>query len=566
MGGRGRWSLAVLLAVWLAFGGLLIAPGTALAGNDAIMRTWQHTDAPVAAGKAGRTWMWGPALTDEMNETATNAPGGTRTVRYFEKSRMEIATDPAADPSSIWYITNGLLAKELVTGQLQTGASTFEPRKPAQVNVAGDPDDTTGPTYASFLSHLADPPLAGGAAITQRIDRAGVVHNDPAFANHGVTAAERLTVPGIDHQVASVFWEFMRSGGLVYEDGRYRDAALFPNPYYATGYPISEAYWADVRVGNTPKVVLVQVFERRVLTWTPDNAPGWRVEAGNVGSHYYQWRYGAAPPAGAPQIELPAVPDSPFMDDLEAELHGMVNGWAGQNAVSVTDLQTGRTISVGGDRQQPAACTIKVFIMVAIAEDISAGKYTTADVEDLVQSAMGPSNTGPARELIRIAGGGDINAGIHRINQIMQRVGMRDSILRHPPDYWGDYGYGDGDNYLTADDMNRGLEAIWEGRSGLSDWGRDYVLWSMTLAIPGQQYSLGGPLPDDTVLYHKIGLVYAPYDTWNDAGIVVFNRGGREYAYAISYLGSWGGNWLDAYYHGAEVSAVTWAAFSGEYR
>ena len=94
------------------------------------------------------------------------------------------------------------------------------------------------------------------------------------------------------------------------------------------------------------------------------------------------------------------------MDDLEAELHGMVNGWAGQNAVSVTDLQTGRTISVGGDRQQPAACTIKVFIMVAIAEDISAGKYTTADVEDLVQSAKGPSNTRPARELIPIARGG----------------------------------------------------------------------------------------------------------------------------------------------------------------
>lgn len=566
MGSRGRWSLAVVLAIWLALGGLLAAPGTALAGNDAIARTWLRTDAPVAAGKVGRTWMWGPALTAEMTETATDAPGGSRTVRYFEKSRMEVATDPAADPSSIWYITNGLLAKELVTGQLQTGATTFEPRQPAQVNVAGDMDDPTGPTYASFSSHLADPPLANGAAITQRIDRAGVVRDDASLASFGVTAAQRLTVPGIDHQIANVFWEFMRSSGLVYGDGRYRDAALFPNHYYATGYPISEPYWADVRVGGTPKVVLVQVFERRVLTWTPDNPPGWRVEAGNVGSHYYQWRYGAAPPAGAPQIELPTVPESVFMDGLEGQLQGLVNSWAGQNAVSVTDLQTGRTISINGDRQQPAACTVKVFIMVAIAEDISAGKYTTDDVDDLVHSAMGPSNTAPARELIRIAGGGDINAGIHRINEIMQRVGMRDSILRHPPDYWGDYGYGDGDNYLTANDMNRGLAAIWEGRSGLTDWGRDYVLWSMTLAIPGQQYSLGGPLPDDTVLYHKIGLVYAPYETWNDAGIVVFSRGGQQYAYAISYLGSWGPSWLDAYYHGADASAVTWDAFSEEYR
>ena len=39
------------------------------------------------------------------------------------------------------------------------------------------------------------------------------------------------------------------------------------------------------------KWVLVQAFERRVLTHAPDNPDGWRVEAGNVGQHYYQWRY-----------------------------------------------------------------------------------------------------------------------------------------------------------------------------------------------------------------------------------------------------------------------------------
>jgi hypothetical protein len=35
----------------------------------------------------------------------------------------------------------------------------------------------------------------------------------------------------------------------------------------------------------------VQVFERRVLTYTPSNPDGWKVEAGNVGLQYYQWRY-----------------------------------------------------------------------------------------------------------------------------------------------------------------------------------------------------------------------------------------------------------------------------------
>ena len=44
-------------------------------------------------------------------------------------------------------------------------------------------------------------------------------------------------------------------------------------------------------VGGIQHQVLVQVFERRVLTYTPSNPDGWKVEAGNVGQHYYTWRY-----------------------------------------------------------------------------------------------------------------------------------------------------------------------------------------------------------------------------------------------------------------------------------
>ena len=66
----------------------------------------------------------------------------------------------------------------------------------------------------------------------------------------------------------------------------------FLNPFYATGYPITEAYWATVKVAGVAQDVLVQCFERRCLTYTPGNAAGWEVEAGNVGQHYYAWRYG----------------------------------------------------------------------------------------------------------------------------------------------------------------------------------------------------------------------------------------------------------------------------------
>jgi hypothetical protein len=68
---------------------------------------------------------------------------------------------------------------------------------------------------------------------------------------------------------------------------------------FALGYPITEPYWTVIRIAGHDYLVLLQAFERRVLTYTPANPPGWRVEMGNVGRHYQDWRY-AAPPRGCP--------------------------------------------------------------------------------------------------------------------------------------------------------------------------------------------------------------------------------------------------------------------------
>src|SRR5205823_6575137 len=90
--------------------------------------------------------------------------------------------------------------------------------------------------------------------------------------------------------VAQPFWNFMNSSGLVYKDGQYVNDQLFLNPFYATGYPVTDAYWANVKVDRKYRDVLMQCFQRRCLTFTPDNPPEWQVEMGNVGQHYYKWR------------------------------------------------------------------------------------------------------------------------------------------------------------------------------------------------------------------------------------------------------------------------------------
>jgi hypothetical protein len=258
--------------------------------HPAIEATWARTDKPVIDGDIARTWMWGPQpFTCGMTEQYTEAPGGMRLVQYFDKSRMEI-TNPAGDQSSIWFVTNGLLTVELITGEMQVGHNDFVNRMPANVNVAGDADDPDGPTYATFAGVLNAAPLAVGSTITQTINRAGTVGNDPGLSTQGVTVGHYDEITG--HTVAQPFWAFMNSSGTVYQNGSLTNANLFPDPVFATGRPITEPYWAQVKVANTVQLVLMQCFERRCLTYTPGNDPAWQVEAGNVGQHYYAWRYG----------------------------------------------------------------------------------------------------------------------------------------------------------------------------------------------------------------------------------------------------------------------------------
>jgi glucose/arabinose dehydrogenase len=261
--------------------------------GGAIASTWARTDRPVRDGTVNRTWIWGPrGMFCAAHEPYDDAPGGMRIVQYFDKARMEV-NDPDGDPASIWYVTNGLLVMEMITGEMQTGDASFEQHGPSDLNVAGDLDDESGPTYATFAALLDRDPLPVGSVIVQTVDRAGNVQEDDAFAQYGVIAAE--SAPETGHVVASPFWQFMNSEATVWEDGGLVTDRLFVNPYYATGLPISEAYWTTVRVAGSEQPVLVQAFERRVLTYTPSNPPGWQVELGNVGLHYYFWRYDTYP-------------------------------------------------------------------------------------------------------------------------------------------------------------------------------------------------------------------------------------------------------------------------------
>lgn len=290
--------------------------------NLQMLRTWERTDKPVADGIVNRTWMWGPgARTKARKESYDEAPEGERLVQYFDKSRMEI-THPEGDQNSPWYVTNGLLAKELITGKMQVGDNRIEDKVSAHINVAGDPGED-GVTYASFNNEavLGKVEQKFPEDIeTHVIHPDGSITTDESLAQYGVSYKDFR--PETGHNIAAPFYDFMNSTGPVFENGEVHNDAILETKYYATGFPITEAYWADVKVGGQSQRVLIQAFERRVLTFNPNNPEGWQVEAGNVGQHYYKWKYGhdfpdPNNPEEDPSCEIGA--DSPYPKEIKTE-------------------------------------------------------------------------------------------------------------------------------------------------------------------------------------------------------------------------------------------------------
>ncbi len=104
------------------------------------------------------------------------------------------------------------------------------------------------------------------------------------------------------HNVPAVFDNWMKQGGTVLEGGRLVQDQL-ADPLSLLGRPITEAYWATISVNGQPSTVLLQLFERRALTYNPNNPPEWRVETANVGRSYFEWRYKSASPAPAISAE-----------------------------------------------------------------------------------------------------------------------------------------------------------------------------------------------------------------------------------------------------------------------
>jgi hypothetical protein len=328
--------------------------------------TWKRTDLLVQQQKVRRSWLWGPntfAITAEDYE-GTPAGGqvntaGKRLVAYYDKARMEV-NNPGGDRSSKYFVTNGLLVKELISGKRALGDSKTVSYLPAEVPVAGDPtNNATSPTYASLINVASMTPGQNrannrvGQTVTSYLERTSAsVQENLRYTSYDVKIAYYEN-DVFGHNIPKVFWDFMNSQGRIVEGGVEKDGAVF-DWLYSMGYAITEPFWTSTRVGGNVQDVLMQCFERRCLTYTPSNADGFKVEMGNVGQHYYKWRY------QTPEINCSSAPQRGFgklwgeNPSVKARIgcpynSGIEKGYAS----SYLDFERGRMYFINSEVYQP---------------------------------------------------------------------------------------------------------------------------------------------------------------------------------------------------------------------
>jgi hypothetical protein len=241
-------------------------------------------------------------------------------------------------------------------------------------------------------------------------------------------------------------------------------------------------------------------------------------------------------------------------DDLQKTITAYQSQVGGIDvAVAVTDLQTGETISIGGNSPQRTGCTINMFALLAVVNRFQSGQANPASVSANIASGIGGSFPPQVRVFLESVYG-SYDVGLNRAREMMAEWGMEVSDFDHVP-YYG--GSDPAPNILTPLETNDILVRLWRGELFDEEW-TAYTLTKLREIASYVNYILPGQLPSSATVAHKIGY-YWDFDGWvnNDAGIITFTgEDGEEKAYGTERIG---------YSFGAKVSRDVWDWFAAKY-
>lgn len=246
----------------------------------------------------------------------------------------------------------------------------------------------------------------------------------------------------------------------------------------------------------------------------------------------------------APPPPTPTPPPAPVVTEefraLETTLNSLYqnSGYAANIAVAVTDLQTGATIGVNPWQMQLSGCVLNLYVILEALRMVEAGELSLSQVDELIYATTWSSNASTAYQLYGIVGKGDTRAGVQRVRALFETLNLSVGMVAdHPPSYPHISLGIDPNNWITPTDVNRTLSKIYHGEV-LDAERTAYILDALATVKPGLNYLTASMVPAGVTVSHKNGFFPANDGTYvdNDAGIVRFERGGKEYAYAVTFL------------------------------
>ncbi len=281
---------------------------------------------------------------------------------------------------------------------------------------------------------------------------------------------------------------------------------------YTAGRPLTEPYWARVPVAHVMQDVLIQAFERRVLTYTPANPADWQVEWGNAGQQYMQWRYGMANDKLAPLVAAAEGPRqlrelSPTAADIAKQRKGMVG-------VAVYNLDDGAFYSFQGTRSFTMYSVAKVPIMLAVLDRaVREDRRVNGRERALIEAMIQTSDNNAATALYVDIG------GAAAVNRYLRKIGIHNTQM--DADSWG---Y----STTTAQDMARLMVKLGNCTilvERLCNYGTTVMQhvvrsqrWGVTAGVPGSVALKNGWFPRSS--------------GWGINSIGLVRSGGKAYAIA----------------------------------
>lgn len=232
-------------------------------------------------------------------------------------------------------------------------------------------------------------------------------------------------------------------------------------------------------------------------------------------------------------------------------------------AVAVTDLQTGETISVNGNRPHKTGCVINLFGLLAAVDRFQAGAADPSWAAWSIKKGIGGSYPPEVKNFLQTFFG-DYNLGVQRARELMAAWGLVIGTYDHIPYY----GLSDDPppNVLTALETNSVLTRLWRRELFNEEWSQ-YTINVLRDSFAYVDYILPKFLPWAATVGHKIGYHW-DYDGWvnNDVGIVSFTGSdGLEKAYAISYFSQFAPSEYAGYAFGARMSLLVWNTMGPKY-